>query len=271
MRLFLRAHFTYSLCYFYLAISTALYAGQTANATDTATSYNVEVLDTQVHNPNSFTQGWIKHQDNFYESSGHYGRSFIQRYKIHGNENTATTAPIPKRYFAEGLTLFNDTLYLLTWKEETLLLLDKDSLQIKQTLPYQGEGWGLTHNNKQLIMSNGSNTLFFREPTQFTITHQITVNRPLRLNELEYVDGIIWANSWYDDRLYAIHSHNGCIVGSLDLAQIREQTFTPNNRNVLNGIAYDKTRHGLWITGKYWPKRYLIRLPSIAITNHSAC
>lgn len=265
MHLPLQAYLSRTLCYFYLAI-LALYAGEAASLT-----YTVEVLDTQPHNPNSFTQGWIKHQDDFYESSGHYGRSFIQRYSDSPASTPATTASIPKRYFAEGLTLFNNTLYLLTWKEETLLLLDKNNLQIKQTLPYQGEGWGLTHNGEELIMSNGSDTLFFREPTHFKVTRHITVNLPLRLNELEYVNGIIWANSWYDDQLYAINSHNGCVLGTLDLAHLRAQTVTPNKRNVLNGIAYDKARNGLWVTGKYWPKRYLIRLPSITINNHSEC
>lgn len=216
------------------------------------------IKKTKPHNPKSFTQGWIKEGDIFYESSGLYGRSFVTRY---GNNKTITNN-LPNQYFAEGLTLFNDALYLLTWKEEILLILDKNNLKITATLPYSGEGWGLTHNGSQLIMSNGSADLLFRNTTDFSITRQITVPLPLQLNELEYVDGVIWANDWKKDDIYAINSEDGCLLARIDLSSLRKQAVTPNNSNVLNGIAYDTKEHGLWVTGKYWPTRYLIEYPS---------
>jgi len=223
------------------------------------------------HNQNSFTQGWIKEGNVFYESSGLYGRSFLQRYQ--SNLYSTATANLPAHYFAEGLTLFNDRLYLLTWKAETLLILNKETLAIENRLPYQGEGWGLTHNGTQLIMSNGSSHLLFRDPKDFSIKRRITVKQSLQLNELEYVDGIIWANDWNKDSIYGISSDNGCLVATIDLSDIRQQAVTPNSSNILNGIAYDSQAHGLWITGKYWPTRYLIDYPSISnkTINNASC
>jgi glutamine cyclotransferase len=237
-----------------------------ASAT-TIPALDVEILDTQAHNPNSFIQGWIKEGDHFFESSGQYGRSFIQRY----NHQSTTTVHLPGQYFAEGLTVIDDTVYLLTWKAGTLLLLDKASLAIKQRIAYQGEGWGLTHDGKELIMSNGSAELLFRNRRDFTITRRITVKLPVQLNELEYVKGVIWANNWKEDRLYAINSHNGCILGTLDLSSLRTQAKHSAKADVLNGIAYDSTRNALWVTGKYWPERYLINLPKVSGTADKGC
>ncbi|MFT6220989.1 MAG: glutamine cyclotransferase [Candidatus Endobugula sp.] len=225
-----------------------------------------KVKQTQKHNKKSFTQGWIKDDDFFYESSGLYGQSFVQRY----SKNKVTTANLPRRYFAEGLTLFDNKIYLLTWKEETLLILDKHTLKIIATLAYSGEGWGLTHNHSQLIMSDGSASLSFRHATDFTIARRITISLPLQLNELEYVDGVIWANDWKKDDIYAINSRNGCLLAKMNLSQLRENTVKPDNRNVLNGIAYDALEKGLWITGKYWPTRYLIEYPSNEINQLKA-
>jgi glutamine cyclotransferase len=252
-----------------------------ANANTPPIEFSYTLLDTQAHNPNSFTQGWIKDGDTFFESSGRYSQSFIQRYpasntRLENGSNNAhhiktTTQTLDKKYFAEGLTLWGDTLYLLTWQAQTLLLLDKATLRIRHTLPYKGEGWGLTHNGDTLIMSNGTSTLFFRDPDTFAIERTITVKKRLRLNELEYINGIIWANSWYEDRIYAINSHNGCLLGTMDLSLLRARAVTPNDRNVLNGIAYDQDKKALWVTGKYWPSRYLISLPIHAVPSDPQC
>jgi glutamine cyclotransferase len=236
------------------------------NLADTIPKLDYSIIRTEKHNPNSFTQGWVINNGIHYESSGHYERSFIQRY----DQQSTLTAKLPGRYFAEGLTIFNDSLYLLTWKENTLLIIDTESLAVTGRLSYKGEGWGLTHNNKTFIMSNGTPTLYFRDANNFSIQQTITIKQPLRLNELEYIDGIIWANNWNDDNLYAINSNNGCLLGKIDLSLLRQQTVNPKPNNILNGIAYDKDSDGLWVTGKYWPKRYLITRPSINVTE-TAC
>lgn len=246
------------------SLSTALVSSAT-----TSIAYPVTVRSVEPHNPKAFTQGLIKQGDTFYESSGLYGRSYVQHY----DGKHTVTSHLAAHYFAEGLTLFNGRLYLLTWKEETLLILNKETLAIEETLRYTGEGWGLTHNEQQLIMSNGSSTLLFRDPKNFAIQKQLVVNRDLQLNELEYVDGIIWANDWNEDTLYGISELNGCIVATLNLSNLRQQTVVPNTSNITNGIAYDEQSHGLWVTGKYWPLRYLIDYPVIdtAKTNHAPC
>lgn len=249
----------------YLLLLSINVAGSTIDNPSPIPSLPVTIIQTAAHNPSSFTQGWIKDEGVFFESSGYYGRSFIQRYS---DKNTATIH-LPKQYFAEGLTLFNGLLYLLTWKEQTLFILDKNSLAIKEKLKYQGEGWGLTHNKEHLIMSDGSSTLLFRDPSDFSIQGRITVKKALQLNELEYVNGVIWANDWNNDSIYAINSQNGCLLATMDISAIRKKTVNPDASNVVNGIAYDKEQHGLWITGKYWPSRYLIPYPKL--NTETAC
>ncbi|MFT5117411.1 MAG: glutamine cyclotransferase [Kiritimatiellia bacterium] len=236
------------------------------NLAGTIPEWGYSIIRTEKHNPSSFTQGWVINNGIHYESSGHYGRSFIQR----DDQKSTLTANLPRRYFAEGLTLFNDALYLLTWKENTLLIIDTVSLAVTGRLSYTGEGWGLTHNNKAFIMSNGTSTVYFRDTNDFSIQQTIRVKQPLRLNELEYIDEIIWANNWNDDNIYAINSHNGCLLGKIDLSLLRQHTVNPNPSNILNGIAYDENSDGLWVTGKYWPKRYLITRPAINATE-AAC
>ncbi len=221
------------------------------------------ILATENHNPQSFTQGWVKEDDTFYESSGLYGRSFIQRYNQHSTE----TRQLPKRYFAEGLTLWNNKLYLLTWREKTLLVINKHSLATEKTLPYKGEGWGLTHNGKYLIKSNGTAQLTLHEPGSFTRVKTLKIPHVKQLNELEYTKGILWANDWKTDKIYAINMEKACIIGVINLTTLRKNTVHPDARNVLNGIAYDSTHNALWVTGKYWPKRYL--LSNVLLNTHS--
>ncbi len=261
----------YSFILLGLVSSLSTLAFSSGSASNALPLFDYTILATKTHNKKSFTQGWIKDGNTFYESSGHYGRSFIQRY----DNKTTTTRHLPSRYFAEGLTLLNNTIYLLTWREETLLVIDKDSLATIQQLPYRGEGWGLTHNNQHLIMSNGTMKLSFHNSLDFSIIKSLNVKHPaikdnLMLNELEYVDSIIWANSWKSDNVYAINAKNGCILGALDLHALRHD-LKPQKGEVLNGIAYDKARNGLWVTGKNWPKKYLITLPSIQHLIKSDC
>lgn len=227
-----------------------------------------KILDEANYNPTWFTQGLYQEAGNTYISSGLYGRSAIikqskiptprqQRYRLNS------------RYFAEGLTLIDNTLYLLTWKENTLLMFDKHSLKPIGKKEYKGEGWGLTHRPKthtqdtEFIMSNGSDTLTFRDKETFKVTRQLTVKGLNLINELEYVNGIIWANRWYDNHLYGIDSESGHILAKVDLLPLRKKATTISNKNVVNGISYDKGKKALWVTGKYWNKRFLIEMPNI--------
>lgn len=224
-----------------------------------------KVVAVAEHKPNWFTQGLYKDGDTFYISSGLYGQSALI---VQSKKNTQTRQ-LNRRYFAEGLTVIGDTLYLLTWQEKTLLAFNKQTLQPTGKMHYQGEGWGLTHipssqgKAAEFIMSNGSDTLLFRDSKNFNITRQLKIEGLNFINELEYIDGLIWANRWYDNHLYAIDSNSGCIVAKVDLLPLRKQAVKIDRKNVVNGVAYDKEKNGLWVTGKYWSKRFLIKMPSI--------
>lgn len=227
-----------------------------------------ELLETLPHNPNWFTQGLLMEGEWLYESAGRYRHSEIIQYNAKNNQ-IKNNLKLHFRLFAEGLTLLNDTFYLLTWQNNQLLTFDRNLTPLK-TIAYDGEGWGLTHNGKQLIMSDGSANLLFRNAETFAIEKTITAHSlhqrgqqwrqqtwP-KLNELEYVGGIIWANQWQTQQILAIDANTGRVLATLPLEPITQQ-HTQDNNSVLNGIAYAQEHHAFWITGKFWDKRYLIR------------
>lgn len=233
--------------------------------------YSFEVVTERSHKKQLFTQGLLLDNEHFYESSGLYGRSMLVRYPFAEPENKwaqlsakfTQQASLAPQYFAEGLALFNDKLYLLTWREETLLIYNRETLVLERTLRYRGEGWGLTNNDTHLIRSDGSHQLTFHEPDNFKPVRVLDVHengKPLtQLNELEFIEGKIWANIWYNNRLVEIDPQSGAVVGSVDLTALASQ-FTINSEQVLNGIAYDAERQVLWVTGKLWPKMFLVKL-----------
>ena len=222
--------------------------------------YSYQIMEQRPHDTRLFTQGLTLNEGQFYESGGRYGQSRLVRYRA-----TETRAELEKkldgRLFAEGLTLLDGRLYLLTWKAQQLLVLDAESFQLKRTAVYQGEGWGLTHNSEQLIRSDGSSQLHFHKTDDFTLERSLEVTRagrPVkRLNELEYIQGHIWANIWHSDKLVKIDPNSGQVLGQLDLSALAARHRASG---VLNGIAYDQSRHGLWVTGKNWPRLYLLKL-----------
>ena len=237
----------------------------------TAESISFEILAERSHKPTLFTQGLLVDGDHFYESSGLYNQSLLVTYPVAEPASTwaKISAPftkkqtIPARYFAEGLALLNDKLYLLTWQEETLLIYDKNTLNYQKSISYQGEGWGLTTDGKQLIRSDGSNTLYFHNAEDFAVTKTLKVTdagAPIsQLNELEFADGFIWANIWYKDLIVKINPTNGQVVGYLDLSPLKQNLKLTNSEQVLNGIAWDQQQKAFWITGKNWPKMFLIQ------------
>ena len=220
------------------------------------------ILKTHNHDPNAFTQGWVMDKTDFYESSGLYGKSFIVRYMQDNQVKQRYT--FPKALFAEGLTLFKKELFALTWQKGIVFVFEPKTLKIKRTHRYTGEGWGLTHNNKQLIMSNGTNQLYFRNARDFAKVRALTVKGGninwQRLNELEYAKGIIWANIWQTTLIAAINPINGNVMGTVDLNKLVKANTQKPRHQTLNGIAYDAAHDAFWITGKHWPKRYLIKI-----------
>jgi len=231
--------------------------------------YNYQIEKTVLHAKQSFTQGLALHQGAMFESSGLYGKSFVQRYTTVDN-NLLNQRRLSRRVFAEGITVFDNTLYLLTWKQGRALLFDPISFEPLGHLSFKGQGWGLSHLESELIMSNGSNVLTYRNPKDFSVTRRLEVSfnlQPLtNLNDLTTTDdqsphgALIWANVWKDHRVFAIHPSTGKVVGLVDLNDLRLDNLSTNNDDVLNGIAWDNQTQGFWVTGKRWRKRYLIKL-----------
>lgn len=240
----------------------SLFVALTACAeTDPATpvAYQYQVEAEQPHDPGMFTQGLIKRGERFYESGGQYGQSRLITYRENGRQ-AMREQPLADRYFAEGLTELNGKLYLLTWREQTLLVFDADTLEPIREHRYRGEGWGLTDDGNQLIRTDGSDQLYFHNADSFEVERQVTVTENgkalPRLNELEYINGSVWANIWYANRLVRIDPDNGRVVGSLDLARLVKSAQPRAAGAVLNGIAYDTERNQLWVTGKLWPTMF---------------
>lgn len=236
-----------------------------------ATPIDFEVLAERTHKPSLFTQGLLVDGDYFYESSGLYGKSLLVAYPIKEPASTwaKISAPfikkgiIPNPYFAEGLALLNEKLYLLTWQEKTVFVHNKETLAYERRMSYEGEGWGLTSDGKQLIRSDGSATLFFHNADNFAVTRTLSVidgiTPTAQLNELEFAQGFIWANIWHQDRIVKIDPESGKVVGELRLEALKKELKLSSGEQVLNGIAWDPQQRAFWITGKLWPKMFLVR------------
>ncbi len=231
--------------------------------------YSYRILQTHNHSTRTFTQGLAMYQGDLIESSGLYGKSFVSRYHPIDSESQQRRR-LSRRLFAEGVALFDEVLYLLTWKRGVVLQLDPHTLEPLGQLKYQGEGWGLTRHQQHLLMSNGSNQLSLRNPKDFSVAGKISVHKmghPLhQLNDLTVVPASanspsrIWANVWHHSSIYGIDPNTGVVEAQLDLSALTQEHRGSNPDNVLNGIAWDRARQGLWVTGKRWPKRYLIEL-----------
>ncbi|WNO07585.1 glutaminyl-peptide cyclotransferase [Teredinibacter sp. KSP-S5-2] len=224
-----------------------------------------KVLDEKLHDEKAFTQGFIVQQKMLYESSGLFGESYITVYDKQTNQ-ISLKYHLPKNIFAEGLTVRGDTVYVLSWKNGTLLTYDKKTFSPGKTYSYTGEGWGLTHTEKHFAMSDGSSTLFFRRFSDFAVENTLTVSlqgTPVqRLNELEYAKGYIWANVWQKPLILKIHPDTGIVEGVANLKALLPKFHLYPKADVLNGIAYDLDTDAFWVTGKFWPKRYLIQFDS---------
>lgn len=218
------------------------------------------------HDASGFTQGLLWHEGRLFESDGQYGDSQVAEKKLRTGETVQSTA-LPAQQFGEGLALHAGSLWQLTWREGVLHRYDLD---LKRTggLRYGGEGWGLTSDGTALIVSNGSSKLAWVDPEGPSLLRQLEVKDGdtaiARLNELEWVEGAIYANVWMTDRIARIDPATGLVTGWLDLATLKQKAgITPADEArgaVLNGIAWRADRKHLLVTGKYWPKLYEIKL-----------
>lgn len=231
--------------------------------------YEVKVIDQKPQPRENFVQGLEILDGYLYVSIGNYGESRLLRYRFADGQVDATT-DLDKQFFAEGLTVLGDSIYQLTWRNRALLIYRKSDLEFQHWLPLKGEGWGLTNNGTELIYSDGSAQLHFMSPDKARILRSITVTeqgRPITfLNELEWIEGAIWANIWHSDRIVIIDPANGEVTASIDLRGLLPPTEYRHGTDVLNGIARDPADGSIWVTGKRWPWLYQIELqPAVDI------
>lgn len=221
----------------------------------------LEIVAIHPHDPTAFTQGLLWHDGELYESTGLWGRSTLKRYLPHTGDLVARHDLEPT-YFGEGLALVGERLVQLTWKAGVAIVYDRDSLTPIDQWGYNGEGWGLAYDGEHLIMSDGTSRLTYRSTEDFRWLETVEVkmnDRPLaKLNELEFVDGRLYANVWGKDQIVRLDPATGIVDGSIHIGDL----LTPMERriaDVLNGIAYDPETRTFWLTGKLWPRLFQAR------------
>ena len=220
-----------------------------------------KVIHSYPHDPDAFTQGLFFHDGFLFEGTGLRGRSSIRKVEIETGK-VLQQVDLPGEVFGEGITQWGDRIIGLTWQEQTAFVLDLKSFKLWRKFNYPGEGWGLTHNERELIMSDGSPELRFLDPLTFKELRRVRVTaagQPVaELNELEWVEGQVWANIWQTDRIARIDPRTGNVTAWIDLTGLLPERRSSDD--VLNGIAYDAAKKRLFVTGKLWPKLFEIQL-----------
>jgi len=215
------------------------------------------------HDPGAFTEGLFYRDGFLYESTGLVGRSDIRKVRLETGTVVARVA-IPPQLFGEGIIDWNDRIISLTWQTGIGFRWSLEGFRPLGTFRYAGEGWGMTRNDRELVMSDGTPTLRFLDPETLAVRRRLEVTaegQPLRnINELEWVKGEIFANIWQTDLIARIDPASGRVTGWIDLSGLRERAATPGIDSVANGIAYDRTRDRLFVTGKHWRSLFEIRL-----------
>ena len=219
------------------------------------------LVATRPHDANAFTEGLVAHDGVLLESTGLQGQSTVRRVDATTGQVLASVALAPNE-FGEGLTVMGGSATQLTWRQRVLHTYNPTTLAATGTRRYRFEGWGLTTNGRQLIASDGSATLRWLDPKSLRVTKTVTVKDQgmaiYDLNELEYRDGIIWANVWHSDRIALIDPATGKVRAWLNMARLRQRLSAPGE--VLNGIARDPVTNHMVVTGKLWPQLFVIKL-----------
>ena len=228
----------------------------------TVKEYKLEVVAEYPHDTDSYTQGLFFHNGKMYETTGLNGKSTLRLVDMQ------TGKPLKKldfdrKYFLEGSVILGDNLYILTWENRVAFIYDAETMEYKSSWAYPREGWGITTDGRQLIASDGSANLYFMDG-DFKLDRKVTVtfdDRPVRwLNELEYIDGKIWANIYTTDEIAIINPKNGKVEGVVDCRGLLPNRLRKPSTDVLNGIAFNPDNGRIYLTGKNWPKLYEIRI-----------
>lgn len=224
--------------------------------------YDLEVVAEYPHDTGSYTQGLFFNEGQMYESTGIHGKSTFRKVDLESGK-ALEKLDFDKKYFVEGSVMWEDNLYILTWESRLAFIYDANTLEYKSTWKYPREGWGITTDGKHLIASDGSANLYFMDGN-FAQKKKVLVTiegRPVRfLNELEYIDGKIWANVYTSDEIVIINPKDGKIEGVIDCRGLLPKQLRTPDTDVLNGIAYDDEDGKIYLTGKNWPKLYEVRI-----------
>ena len=225
--------------------------------------YSYRIVNTYPHDTGAFTQGLVFENGVLYEGTGLYGKSSLRKVDLETG-NSLRIFELPAQYFGEGVTIFEDIIVQLTWKSNLGFVYDKKSFEVLRDFTYESEGWGITHDGKRLIMSDGTSTLRFLDPKDFSTLGHIEVYKddtPVsKLNELEYINDHIYANVWPTDNIAIIDPQNGRVTGWIELSGLLQSQNWSAPVDVLNGIAYDAVNNRLFVTGKLWPWLFEIEL-----------
>lgn len=243
--------------------------------------YTYEIVKTYKHDAKAFTQGLVFYKGFLYEGTGREGDSEVRKIEVETGK-VLKKKSLSDKYFGEGITIFDDKIYQLTWREKTAFVYDVHDFKLLEEIKYQGSGWGITHDGKNLIVSDGTDVLRFVNPKTFAVERTISVKRehnfPVNhLNELEYVEGEIWANIWHSEQAGTKNEHGflmnlgkpnhiarinpktGKVVGWLDLTDISPDDASKKS-STLNGIAYDAAAKRIFVTGKNWKNLFEIKV-----------
>ncbi|TKJ36532.1 MAG: glutamine cyclotransferase [Planctomycetes bacterium B3_Pla] len=237
----------------------ALYGGNP----DSHADWTYEIVNTFAHEPNAFTQGLVFEDGFLYEGTGLNGSSELRKVELETGK-VLRTRKLPDEYFGEGITIFGDRIIQLTFQSNVGFFYDKETFELLQEFSYPTEGWGLTHDSEHLIMSDGTPMLYFLNPQTFEQVRKIMViekeNVLWGLNELEYIEGQIYANVWPRDRIVRIDPKTGRVNGWINFKGLLAPRDYNKDMDVFNGIAYDPAGDRLFVTGKCWPKLFEVKL-----------
>lgn len=225
---------------------------------------SVEVVSKIEHDPKAFTQGLYFYDGFLYESTGLRGESTLRKLDPR-NGKVIKSVSMEPNIFSEGITVFDDKIYMISWTNGLCMVFDPVTFKKEKEFRYSGEGWGLTHNSKNLFMTDGSNLIKVIKPDDFSVQNTISVvdnemNPVFYLNELENIKGEIWANIWQNDKLVKINPADGNITAWIDLSSLRKYLQPSDRVDVLNGIAWDPKSDKIYVTGKYWPYIFEIKV-----------
>jgi len=213
------------------------------------------VIETYPHSAESFTEGLFFHEGELYESTGLKGESYIYGDIDMHTGKAKKVCKLDDEYFGEGSVIFEDMLYYLTWQENQAFVLDPETFTVKKRIDYNREGWGLTTDGENLIASDGTSKIFYMDGELNTVREMsVTYNRkPVKnLNELEYINGRIWANVWMTNNVLIIDPQSGVVEKIINFDGLIDESLVTPETDVMNGIAYDKSEKAIYLTGKNW-------------------